>query len=273
MVRSTRSATSARSTRSAASSSSKPKQTLEEEMEAITRKARLEVRQLQITQHKAATEKLEEQQAVEEQAAQEAQERLDKASASDSDVEMDSIDEMLGGLDDQLAQTNSILTHSTLSRLQEAGNQVNPNILFPANRVFPKVAVFLRCQKTHVFGIPKDMESFTLPDDSHAIAQIMAPCPQCIPAEGSTEVYAKSKCPFCRMPMFESLTVKMCLTDSCWLSQTSVLDGTQMAGAVWKEVWRKMGDRYFFVGPWEDVLTFSNDFDRGAPEKWTGGPV
>jgi hypothetical protein len=160
------------------------------------------------------------------------------------------------GFEAQLAYTNS-----TLGRLQIAGNEVDPHILFPVNRVFPKVAVFLRCLDSHVFGLPEDMISLTLPDDSHAIAQIMGPCPQCVPAKVNTEVFCKRKCPFCALPMPQFFDGRyVCLSGSCWFSRSDVESGTEKAASVWKEVWRKMGNRYFFVGPWEEVLTFSNDF-------------
>lgn len=240
-----------------------PNMTLEVQFQATARNARMEALEQQLRAQralKAAEKKAREQKDLEQaQAEREAAGALDPENiAFDFDaqsMETDSSSE----LDPQLHQP---LIDTTFNRLQRAGAEVDPSILFPRDRIFPKVAVLLRCLGSHVIGLPgAGADALALPDDSHAIAQIRAPCPQCGPAAGAgaaaTEVFFKRKCPFCMQPMVQFADGRyVCLSGGCWLSRCAVESGTEGADVVWKEVARKMGNRYFFVGPWEDVLTF-----------------
>lgn len=261
--------------------------TLEEQFHEAARNACMEALESQLRAQRAleaAEKKAREQAACEqEQAEREASGALDPDNISfDFDAQsMDITDSSSSSEPDpQLLLHQQPLIDTTFTRLRRAGAQVHPSILFPRDRIFPKVAVFLRCLGSHVFGLPgAGADALTLPDDSHLIAQIMAPCPQCVPATGggagaaATDVFFKSKCPFGMQPMVQFADGRyVCLSGGCWLSLCAVESGTEGAAAVWKEVARKMGNRYFFVGPWEDVLTFSNDLDRDAPEQWAGGP-
>jgi hypothetical protein len=159
---------------------------------------------------------------------------------------------------------------TTLTRLQKASVELDPHhtLTFPFNRVLPKAAVFLRCRESHVFALPEQINSVSgHTGDCHAVAQVMAPCPQCLDDEASSEVFASRKCAFCMMvmPRLDSGRY-VCLTQTCWFGKCHFMNGSEQAVAVWKEVWRQMGNRYLFVASSEEVLSYSNDLERASPE-------
>lgn len=267
--------------------------TVEDQVKAIEREAEQQIlRQQKAAEKKAEAKKAAEQQTAEQKAAK--AETPQQAAASDDLVVDQSFD-----FDVQSASSSDTSSMdldpsppppqppSTLSLLQAASAAASPSITFPFNRILPKAAVFLRCQATHVFFHPVQPVqprpfqppilslslSVSLPADSHAIAHVAAPCPQCVPAcATAAEAFCRRRCPFCMVPMPQLPDGRhVCLTASCWFSRCVVETGTGAAEAAWREVWRVMGNRYFFVGPWEDVLSFSNDLDRDGDDKWRGG--
>lgn len=279
-----------RSTRSKGTTRSNPHQTLSEQVRAIAQEAERQAYR-QVQAQKAAERRAAEKEAAEEEQAEEEAQRqiagsedpvLDQSfdfevqSNADSDTPSLDLDALSADLDissmDLDPAPSAQLPPSTLTRLQQSSASADPSITFPFNRILPKAAVFLRCLDSHVFALPGQLASLSFPADSHAIAQVMSPCPQCVPPQLTTEIFCKRRCAFCMVLMPQMPDGRfVCLTQSCWYARCDVEMGTDKAADVWGEVWRKMGNRYFFVGPWEEVLSFSNDLDRDAEEKWAGG--
>jgi len=288
---------------SRASTRSRPHLTAEEEMRAIERESEREVLEQQMLAKKRADDQAREKKAAEQNAAaqgtseeesgeNQAIEQDGSSSSKEQDADVQQEQEVLEQSFDfeSLSYTSSDdhamdldaspppeaqqpadpYADTTLTRLQKASAETDPNhtFTFPFNRVLPKAVVFLRCQDSHVFALPSQLASLSAAEDSHAIARVMAPCPQCVSDKATTEVFANRKCAFCMVVMPRMSDGRyVCLTQPCWFARCHVDRGSDKAMAAWKEVWRTMGNRYFFVGPWEDVLSYSNDLDRNGEEK------
>lgn len=156
--------------------------------------------------------------------------------------------------------------NTPISRLIAGADAMDPDfqITHPLNRALPKFAVFLRCSQAHVFNLPGN-STFNPGQDSHAVAEIYGPCPQCAVYDANAAMNCDRKCPFCTEVMTSSPDGRYCcMTRDCWLGCSCIENGTPNAAAVWKEVWRAMGGRYFFVGPKDLVQNIDNDARRAV---------
>ena len=179
--------------------------------------------------------------------------------------------------------TPAVQPPTLLDRLWAGAAATDPGqtISHPANRALPRAAVFLRCQQTHVFSLPGQKTDSPSPSDpSHATAQICGPCPACASPDANADAFSPGGrgrcCPFCVRPMPGLADGShVCLSADCWLGASVAETGTARALAVWREVWspRKLGGRYFFCGPRDEVLHLSNHPERFDLSEWKDGLV
>lgn len=145
-------------------------------------------------------------------------------------------------------------------------------IIFPSPAHYPKAAVFLRCQASHVFALTS-LKTDTAPAEEE-VCHIFGPCPACLPTSVYPHAGAPHYCPFCNRAMVHNNDgTYFCCTDVCWLSRCVAETGTDAAVKIWARMYQNQTNAHCFgyekkcIRVYDaDAPFYSTDADTEAPQ-------